>query len=332
MAQPLTEPVTRAPAAKTRPFRFGVMLSERFAPEYHLPRDRAAWADTARRLEDEGYATVFLVDHFHSTYAPLVALMAAAAATTTLRIGTLVLAVDFRNPMVLAKDAATLDFLSGGRLEIGLGAGWDATDYRTAGIPFDPPATRIERLEELAELLPRLLAGEATIYAGRHFTVDAPAGVALAQQRPHPPVLIGGGGHRVLSLAARCAEIVGVNFTIGGGAFSKANLETTSAAATRERIAWIRRAAGARFDGLELNVTPLAVVAESKVSAAEELARRLGLSPGHVLESPFFLCGPAEQIVDDLEARRAEFGFSYVVFTGGHERQLADVVARLAGT
>jgi probable F420-dependent oxidoreductase len=308
------------------------MLSEHFAPDYHLPRDRAAWADTARRLEDEGYATVFLVDHFHSTYAPLIALMAAADATTTLRIGTLVLAVDFRNPMVLAKDAATLDFLSGGRLEIGLGAGWDAADYRTAGIAFDPPGARIGRLEELADLLPRLLAGEATISEGRHFTVDAPADVALAQQRPHPPILIGGGGRRVLSLAGRCADIVGVNFTIGGGAFSKANLETTSAAATRERIAWIRKAAGPRFDKLELNVTPLAVVANNKAAAAEQIARRLSLRTEHVLESPFFLCGPAEQIVDDLEARRTEFGFSYVVFTGGHEHELANVVARLAGT
>jgi probable F420-dependent oxidoreductase len=308
------------------------MLSERFAPGYQLPRERGAWAETARWLEGAGYATLFLVDHFHSTYAPLVALMAAADATTTLRVGTMVLAVDFRNPVVLAKDAATLDMLSNGRLELGLGAGWDATDYRTAGIPFNSAGVRIGRLEELAVLLPRLLAGETVSSEGAQFKIDAPAGLALAEQRPHPPMLIGGGGRRVLSLAARCADIVGVNFTIGGGAFSQANLETTSAAATRERIGWIREAAGPRFDDLELNVTPLAMVADDKVSAAEQIAGRFGLRPEHVMDSPFFVCGPAEQIVDDLEARRAEFGFSYVVFTGGHERQLEGVVARLAGT
>jgi probable F420-dependent oxidoreductase len=307
------------------------MLSEHFAPDSPLPRERGAWADTARRLEDSGYATVFLVDHFHSTYSPLVALMAAADATTTLRIGTLVLAVDFRNPVVLAKDAATLDLLSSGRLELGLGAGWDATDYRTAGIPFEPPGVRIARLAALAELLPRLLAGEAVSIRGRHFHVEAPAGLALAQQRPHPPILIGGGGRRVLSLAARRADIVGVNFTIGGGAFSTANLETTSAAATRERIAWIRTAAGPRFHDLELNVTPLAVVGDDKAAAAERIASRFGLRVEHVMHSPYFVCGPVDQIVDDLEARRAEFGLSYVVFTGGHERQLASVVARLVG-
>jgi probable F420-dependent oxidoreductase len=307
------------------------MLSERFAPRSPLPRERAAWADKARRLEDEGYATVFLVDHFHSTYAPLVALMAAADATTTLRIGTMVLAVDFRNPVVLAKDAATLDFLSDGRLEIGLGAGWDATDYRTAGIPFDPPSVRIGRLEELAMLLPRLLAGQSVSFHGQHFTVEVPAGAALAHQRAHPPILIGGGGRRVLSIAARYADVVGVNFTIRGGALSPTSLQSTTAAATRQRIDWVREAAGPRFNELELNVTPLALVVGDKVSAADQFSRRFGLSPEHVCDSPFFLGGPVEQIVDDLEARRAEFGFSYVVFTGGHEDQLAHVVKRLAG-
>jgi probable F420-dependent oxidoreductase len=303
----------------SHPFRFGVMLSERFAPDQPLPRDRAGWAEKARRIEAAGYSTLLMVDHFASPLAPLTSLMAAADATRHLRVGTMVLAADYRHPMILAKEAATVDLLSDGRLELGLGAGWLAADYRMAGIPFDPPAVRIDRLEEVVQILRCLLAGEPTAFHGRHLTIEAPGGVAQARQRPRVPMLVAGGGRKVLSVAARHADIVGVNLTIRGGAMGAA-LASSTVAATRERIGWIREAAGGRFEDLELNVSPLAVVTEDRASAAARLAPMFAQPPDQLLSSPNFLAGSVEQIVEDLQARREAYGFSYVVFTGGHEK------------
>src|SRR3954466_10169006 len=210
-----------------RPFRFGVQVTG--------PADAAGWVEQARRVEALGYSILTLPDHFTSQLAPLPALAVAAAVTTTLRVGALVHANDYKHPVVLAKELATLDVLSGGRVEIGLGAGWYEPDYRAAGLPFDPPGTRVARLVEGIAVLKAALAGGPCSFAGAHYTVAGYEGWPVPVQRPHPPLLLGGGGRRVLTLAAREADIVGID----GDA-------TTAGEAVAEQVAIVRAAAGGR--------------------------------------------------------------------------------------
>ncbi len=308
-----------------RKFRFGVQAWR--------AADGAEWAAKARRIEDLGYSTLLIPDHFDDQLAPVPALAAAAAATSTLRLGTLVFDNDFRHPAVLAKEAATIDVLSGGRLEFGLGAGWMRTDYDRSGIPFDPPAVRIRRLAESLRIIKGLWGAEAVSFSGRHFQVAGLEGTPRPVQSPHPPVLVGGGGRMLLSLAAREADIIGLNFTLPSGAVDRAATATGTAAATEEKIGWIREAAGERFPQLELNVTVfVAAVTNDRDHAADRIASGFGVSPQEVLEVPHVLIGSVEQMVDDLERRRERFGISYVVFSGEQHEAMAPVVARLAGT
>ncbi len=228
------------------PFRFGVQLSK--------AESAAAWRATARKVEDLGYATLFIPDHFEDQFGPLVALTVAAEATTTLRVGSLVFGNDYRHPVVLAKEVATLDLFSGGRVEFGLGAGWMTSDYEQSGIAADPAGRRISRMAESLAVMKALWStGEAT-YQGEHYQVAGALGTPTPVQRPHPPIIIGGGGQRVLGIAAREADIVGVNPSLAAGYIGPEVLETTSADYYHQRIEWIRQAAGARFDRLELQV------------------------------------------------------------------------------
>ncbi len=306
-------------------FRFGIQTSRAPAKE--------AWAAKARRIEELGFSTLFMPDHFEDQLAPVPALMAAADATTSLRVGTLVFDNDFRHPLVLAKELATLDVLSGGRLEIGIGAGWMRSDYDQSGIAHDPPGVRIERLQEGLRVLKGLFADEPFSFSGRHYQVQSHNGTPKPIQQPHPPILVGGGGRRVLRLAAREADIVGVNFSLAEGVVNPTVAQTGSAAATLEKIGWIREAAGPRLDELELNVTVFfTAVTDDQEAFAERVARGFGLSPAEVLQSPHVLVGSVEQIVDDLQRRREQFGFSYIVFSGDLFEQTAPIVKRLAGT
>lgn len=308
-----------------RTFRFGIQTSRAASGE--------EWKAKARRIEELGYASLFVPDHFSDQFAPLLALAAAADATRTLRVGTLVLDNDFRHPLVLAKELATLDVLSGGRVEAGIGAGWMTTDYQQSGIAHDPPGARIERLKESVTIIKGLFAEGSFSFSGEFYTVTNHDGTPKPMQKPHPPLLIGGGGRRVLRLAARQADIVGVNFSLAEGVVNPAVAATGSAAATAEKIAWIREAAGARSDSLELNITVfVSAVTDDRQSVAERVAPGFGLSPEDVLGSPHVLIGSVDQIVDDLQRRREEFGFSYVVFSGDVFEQMAPVVARLAET
>src|SRR4051794_15610382 len=183
-----------------RKFRFGAQCS--------YAGSGKDWAAKARRLEDLGYATLCMPDHFDDQLAPMPALTAAAAATTTLRVGTLVLGNDYRHPLITAKEAATVDVLSGGRFELGIGAGWMGSDYEQSGIGLDPPGVRIERLAESLAVVKGLLAGGKFSFAGRYYSVTRHPGTPAAVQRPRPPILVGGGGRRILSLAGREADIV----------------------------------------------------------------------------------------------------------------------------
>src|SRR5450631_1248337 len=184
-------------------FRFGVQLSK--------ADSGPAWRATARKIEDLGYSTLFIPDHFEDQLGPLVALTVAAEATTELKVGSLVFGNDYRHPVVLAKEIATLDLLSGGRVEFGLGAGWMTTDYEQSGIAHDTSGTRIGRMEESLTIMKSLWSTGACTFAGEHYTVTGAVGAPLPHRRPHPPIIIGGGGRRVLGIAAREADIVGVN-------------------------------------------------------------------------------------------------------------------------
>lgn len=176
-------------------FRFGAAVSEAESAE--------KWDELARRVEDWGYSTLLLADHIINPWAPLPALVAAAAATTTLRVGTMVIDNDFRHPAMLAKELATIDFLTEGRLEVGVGAGWLKQEYEAAGIPFDPAAVRIARLAEAVTVIKALWRGEPVDFSGDHYSITDLTMTPSPVQTPHPPLMIGGGGHHVLRLAAR---------------------------------------------------------------------------------------------------------------------------------
>jgi probable F420-dependent oxidoreductase len=310
-----------------KPFRFSVQCSS-------LPGATGpSWAALARRCEDLGYSTLTVADHLDDQLAPVPALMAAADATTTLRVGALVFCNDYRHPVVLAKEAATLDVLSGGRLELGLGAGWMTTDYQQAGIALDPASTRIERLAEAVAVVKGLLAPGPCTFTGKHYAISGLDGSPKPVQRPHPPILIGGGGRRVLTLAAREADIVGLNIDLRAGRIDASAGPNATLEATDEKVAWIKEAAGPRFDELELQVRiHLAAVTDDREAMAVAVAAGFGLAPEQALQTPHALAGTVAQIVDDLQVRRERWGISAIGISMDAMDAMAPVVARLAGT
>lgn len=308
-----------------RPFRFGVQASN--APS------RSAWVELARRVEALGYSTLTMPDHFSDQLAPVPALAVAAAATTDLRIGALVWDNDYKHPVVLAKELATLDLLSDGRLEVGIGAGWEQVDYDRSGIPYDPPGVRIDRFVEGLAIIKGLFAGGPVEHEGTHYRIAGMEGTPAPVQRPHPPFLIGAGGKRMLSIAAREADIIGINPTLTAGFIGAEVVSDTSAEATDRKIDWVRAAAGDRIDAIELNVRTFFVnVTDDRRAAAEQMGQMMGVSADDVLQTPFAVIGTPAQIVDDLRARRERWGFSYVIVGGEDVDSFAPVVAELAGT
>jgi probable F420-dependent oxidoreductase len=284
-------------------------------------------------VEDLGYSTLTVSDHLDEQVAPIAALMAAADATSTLRIGAMVFCNDYRHPVVLAKEAATLDVLSGGRFELGLGAGWLLTDYERAGIPLDPPGERIDRLEEAIRVLKCLFEPGPCTHGGRFYRVEGLQGTPAPAQRPHPPILVGGGGRRVLSLAGREADVVAINVNMAKGLIDASAGPNATAEATAEKVAWAREAAGGRWPEVELQVRiHLVVVTDDRRQVAEALASGFGLTVAQALETPHALCGSTEQIVESLVERRERFGISSVGVALDALDDLAPVVARLAGT
>jgi len=305
-----------------RPFRFGVNVRSAGSP--------AEWADKARTVERLGYSVLLVPDHLADLLAPFPALAAAAAATTRLRVGTAVLNNDFRHPVLTAREAATLDVLSGGRLELGLGAGHMRSEYEQAGLPFEPAATRIERLGEAVVIVKRLLEGESVTFGGRHYRVTGHTIHPRPVQRPRPPVFIGGNAPRLLEVAAREADIVGLTgiaFRRGG---AEPDVADFRAPIVDERVQLVRELAGAR---VELNaLVQRVIVTDDRQKAAHELtARWPSLSADDVLATPYLLIGTVEQMVEDLRARRERWGISYYMTHETFMDALAPVVARLAG-
>lgn len=310
-----------------RPFRFGVQCS---SPPFVT---RRSWATLARRLEDLGVYRMTVSDHLDDQLAPIASLMAAADATTTLRIGSMVLCNDYRHPAVMAKEAATLDVLSNGRFELGLGAGWMTSDYEHVGIPFDPALTRIARLEEAIGVVKGLFSEGPCTFVGEHYRVDGLSGSPKPVQVPHPPIVVGGGGRKVLELAGRHADVIGLNPRLPNGVIDASAGPDATAAATERKIGWIRAAAGDRFDAIELQVrVHLIVVTDDRAGTAELLAEGFGLSPTEALETPHALCGSVEEIAADLVARRDRYGISAVGIALSDLEAMIPVIERLAGT
>jgi len=298
----------------------------------HRATSADGWREKARLVETIGYSTLYLPDHFGDQLGPIAALMSAADATTRLRVGSLVFDNDYRHPIVLAKEAATLDLLSDGRLDFGIGAGWLASDYEQTGIPLDPPGIRIERMAEALQIIKSFFAGGAVSFAGKHYTVQGVEGAPSPAQKPHPPIVLGGGGKRMLRLAGREADIVSVNFNLSEGRVNRNLVRTGMADATDEKVAWIKEAAGERFPAIEMSVTVfVANVTDDRISVAEAMAAGLQSQPGEILQTPHFLIGSVEQIIEDLQARRERYGISYVIVPDEAAQSLAPVVERLTG-
>ena len=314
-----------------RPFRFGAGIGG--------PLTRDGFIDAVRQVESLGYSTLVMPDHLIDQFAPISALGLAAAVTTRLRLGTFVLNNDLRHPAVLAQELATLDRLSGGRLEIGIGAGWNRSEYSSAGITFDRSGTRIARLTESVTALKALFREGPVDFEGRFYRISGFADLPRPMQRPHPPILIGGGGQTTLTLAAREADIVGLAPRAVGDGLPDARSYTFAAAA--EKLAWVKAAAGERFSSLEINtysgLGPVSITDSPRTVAraiSDRLKRRVQveLSEDEVLESPHVFVGSVEALVEKCHRLREELGISYIVVTGDEATTFAPVVDRLAGT
>jgi probable F420-dependent oxidoreductase len=309
-----------------QPFRFSLQTSR--------AGSATEWRDKARQAEDLGYSTLHVPDHFvDCPLAVVPALMAAAEATTTLRVGSLVFDNDYKHPVVLAKECATIDLLSDGRLELGLGAGWMRVDYDAAGMPYDEPAVRVERMEEGLRIIKGLMAEGPFSFAGRHYTVTELDGAPLPVQRPHPPILIGGGSKRVLAIAAREAQIVGINPSLRAGEVGVDAARSALREATLRKVEWVREAAGERFPAIELHcLTAVVQFTDDPMGVAEGMAGYFGITPAEALDVPMVLAGTVESMCETLIARRELYGFSYVSIHDDVLEPFAEVVARLAGT
>ena len=318
-----------------RPFRFGVQLSGGLSANPSpaaVPGDRS-WVDLAKRIEGLGYDAITMPDHFTPQLAPVPALMAAAAATERIRVGALVFDNDYKHPLVLAKELATIDVLSGGRVDIGIGAGWMRSDYDAAGMRYDRPGVRIDRFEEAIAVIKGSMAEGPFSFSGEHYTITNYDGFPKPVQAPHPPILIGGGGKRVLSIAAREADIIGINGSLHAGVIGPEALGTMTLEAVTERVGWIREAAGERIADIELNIRAFFVsVTEDRASVVDGVAKMIGVDAAMVETSPFALIGSVSSITEDLLRRREQLGFSYVIVGPDEVDSFAPVVAALAGT
>lgn len=311
---------------EARPFRFGMTTAS--------AGSRREWAEKARRFEALGYSTMTVPDHFPDRLATVPALMSAADATETLRVGSWVFCNDFRHPALVYKEAATIDLLSDGRFELGVGAGWLKTEYEMTGIPFDQPGVRVARMEEAVRIIKGLAAEGPLEFAGEYYRIAGLEGAPKPVQQPYPPLYIGGGGRRLLSFAAREADIVG----FGAKALPEGGLDVTDLKleAVRRKLEWAREAAVDAGRNPELNILVFVLeITDDRQGAAQRHADELpGLTAEDLLESPHILIGTVEQLAEDLRRRRDEYGFSYIVLNTtveAHLEHFAPVVALLAG-
>ena len=308
--------------AKQRPFRFGAKAK--------VANNGKEWADIAKQAEDLGYVSLQIDDHYTKQLAPVPAMMAAACATSTLKVGTLVAGNDFRNPVVFAKEAATIDMLSDGRFMLGLGAGWMKEDYTITGIQQDDAMTRIHRMEEAIDVMRGLWGAGPFSHSGRFYSVSE------IDAWPKPvssiPIIVGGGGEKLLAMAGRKADIVGINPKIVGRSINPRSMATAAADVVDEKIRFVKAGAGDRFDDIELSLQVfVTVVTDDPKGVAEKYAPAFGLPPEVVLTAPYFQIGSVEQINENLLALRERWGINYIAFQQDATAAMAPVVAELSG-
>jgi probable F420-dependent oxidoreductase len=317
--------------ATERRVRFG-MVNE------VIPAGRDGWLDNVRRAEDCGVDTFLIRDHlapgpFGPQLAPLATATAVAAHSTRLRVGTMVLSNDYRHPALLAHEAATIDWLSDGRLELGLGAGWLRGEYHQMGIAFDPAGTRIARLEEAVGVITGLLAGQTVTFRGTHYDIDSLTLPVAAAQRPRPPLMIGGGGPKMLALAGRHADIAGVLPAPIRGDEDSDDPADRAPAALQAKLAVLREAAGERFSRLEISTFATFRVTGQRRRDTEDLIRQRGwqgIGCEQVWAMPTVFIGSADQIWQDLHDRRRRYGVSYYVTSDRNLDQVAQVIGHAA--
>jgi probable F420-dependent oxidoreductase len=309
------------------PFRFGVTASRGFSARF----DGEAWSQLARTAEELGYDRFLMPDHLGSQLSPIAALAVAAASTRTLRIGSYVFANDYRHPLVLAREAATLDALSGGRLELGLGAGWKRSDYRQLGLPYERAGLRIDRMLEALEIITRLWGGGSVTFSARHYEVRDAVLAPTPVQRPRPRITIGGGGPRLLRIAAREADHVGLlpQFDASGRPIFSQSTER----ATEEKVATVREAAGQRFGSLELSVlvADCGLVGAGAGPGSSAAARLKSMAAPLVGGSPYVLYGTLDRLREQLFRRRERLGISTYIWSARHAEAMAPLVEALAG-
>jgi probable F420-dependent oxidoreductase len=331
--------MTTSGSLAPRPFRFATSLS--------AVNDRAGLERIARRAEELGYSVVGAPDHFLIPFAPLIALQAAADATTRLRVSQFVLNQDLRHPAVLAKELATLDVLSGGRLEVGIGAGWLRTEYQQAGLPFDAATVRIARLEEVAVILKGLFGDGPFDFAGDHFQIRHLDGLPKPRQRPRPPITIGGSGPKILSAAGRHADIAQIGVLVARRGEMTVEPRQLSAEAYEEKVSWVRAAAGSRFPEIELSALLVNVTItddgeagfDAFVREYTDMIHRYGgdlgeavLSREELMASPVVAIGTLDEVCDKLRHTRSRYGISHFLAPVGASPELmAPIIERLTG-
>jgi probable F420-dependent oxidoreductase len=314
-----------------RPFRFGYLSIE-------AGTRKATLFERARFAEGAGFATFHQSDHFdRAPLSPLLALAAVAQVTSTIGLGTLVLDNDFRHPALLAKEIATLDDLSEGRAEVGLGAGWMVEDYAVSGIPYDPPAERVSRLRDTIEVVKAVLTSgpHGATVKNDHFAVDGLRSIPPPVRRPHPPLLVGGGSRRVLRLAGAQADVASVNMMLVEGALGPQAMSHAGTDPTRQKLAWIAEGAQDRAEPPELHMIAFwTEVSDDPIEAARRAVARTGLpiTPEQMLASPHCLMGSVAVITERLHQLREELGISYVTFYDTAAAAIAPVVSQLAGS
>ncbi len=321
-----------------RPFRFAIQAFS--------STSRQAWVDLARRVEDSGFSTLHVADHLLGpgskiegtghrvqTLALIPALTAAAMATSTLRIGSRMACVSYHLPTVLTKEMASIDVLSEGRLEIGLGAGWLENEYEGMGIPFESAGKRIALLRETAEFMRLAYADEAEVdYRGEFINSYGYHAVPVTVQRPRPPIMIGGGAPKVLGLAGQLADIVSVNFNNSSGVVGAGSITSSTEEETRKKISWIKDGAGDRFDEIELETATYFISIEGRSDITpDQVMSRTGMDLATLKRFPHAAVGSVDEVCEELIRRREEFGFSYITVGDAHLDAFLPIIEKLAG-
>ena len=317
------------------PFRFAVQSAT--ADSGHT------WRELARRAEGSGFSTLYVADHYVDSasnggqvLAAVPAIATAAAVTETLRVGARVLCIDYHHPVVLAKQAATLDLLSDGRFDLGLGAGWVSSEYEAMGMGMGAAPERIARLADTVDFMRRFFAGETLESGAPGIRASGFKGQPSPVQAGGPPIMIGGGARKVLTLAGKVADIVSFNFDNRAGVVGPASVQSAAASVMEQRIGWVREGAGDRFDQIELEVgayfTVVTPDTASGATTAEKMGAMFGMSGEDMAAHPNALIGTVDEICDRLVERRERFGISFVTVGDRVLDSFAPIVARLAGT